>query len=301
MKKSEVSAVAITLAAVMLLLCACGGSSENNNAVTKLSGEKRTGLSAQCDKVLCTGKDSHGNLYELVANEEVQGEDIFVEVGVIKNNKWSVPLTDESPFVGYNGALSLYDEDYSETDGSIYDEKYAKFYYVGNGCFYYNNTLLNGNNGKGYIGKDEEYTIDVQYGDKFICNDDGKFLLYKPEDKYKLLDAETMKTQTVNLVQDLWDIQFAFPYSEGLFACMNQTFDRNTNGFYNDKGEKVIDLSRYKLVQNTFSFDGENDSVNQALIFEDGKCTFKITEDSGVKYNITIDKSGEELKRERAD
>lgn len=301
MKKSEVSAVAITLAAVMLLLCACGGSSENNNAVTKLSGEKGTGLSAQCDKVLCTGKDSHGNLYELVANEEVQGEDIFVEVGVIKNNKWSVPLTDESPFVGYNGALSLYDEDYSETDGSIYDEKYAKFYYVGNGCFYYNNTLLNGNNGKGYIGKDEEYTIDVQYGDKFICNDDGKFLLYKPEDKYKLLDAETMKTQTVNLVQDLWDIQFAFPYSEGLFACMNQTFDRNTNGFYNDKGEKVIDLSRYKLVQNTFSFDGENDSVNQALIFEDGKCTFKITEDSGVKYNITIDKSGEELKRERAD
>ena len=297
--KLKYTAIAVMLAAVMIILCACGSNTANNNDATKTGGNKSAGLSGECDKVLCTGKDSSGNFYELVANEEKQGDDIFVEVGVIKNNEWSVPLTDESPFVGYNGALSLYDEDYAETDGSIYDEEYAKFYYVGNGCFYYNNTLLNGDNGKGYIGKDEEYNIVVQYGDKFICNDDGKFLLYKPEDKYMLLDAKTMKTQTVNLIQDSWDIQYAFPYSEGLFACMNRTFDRHTNGFYNEKGEKVIDLSKYNLTNNTFSFDGKMDTVNQALIFEDGKCTFKITDDKGVDYNITIDKSSKELKREK--
>lgn len=297
-KFSAKSAMALALSAVMVLLCGCGGT-ENNTYTTKNTDISASGLSAGYDKLLCTGKDSNGNYYELVATEQTQGEDISVKVGVIKNNEWSVPLDDESPFVGYNGALSLYDEDYSETDGSIYDEQYAKFYYVGNGCFYYNNTLLNGNNGKGYIGKDEQYTIAVQYGDEFICNDDGKFLLYKPEDKYKLLDAETMETQTVNLVQDSWDIQYAYPYSEGLFACMNQTFDRSTNGFYNEKGEKVIDLSKYTLVRNTFSFDENGDGVKQALIFENGKCTFKITDDNGDDYNITIDKGGKELKKEK--
>ena len=301
MKKRHfaVNALAVILAAASVLLCACsGGDTVENDNATKAGGEKSSGLSGGCDKVLAAGRDSDNNYYELVANEEKQGDDIFVEVGVIKNNEWSVPLTDESPFVGYNGALSLYDEDYAETDGSIYDEKYAKFYYVGNGCFYYNNTLLNGDSGKGYIGKDEEYNIVVHYGDEFICNDDGKYLLYKPEDKYMLLDAKTMKTQKVNLTQDSWDIQYAFPYSEGLFACMNQTFDRYSDGFYNEKGEKVIDLSGYRLVGNTFSADGK---VLQPLIFENGECTFKIADDSGANYNITIDKSGKELKREKAD
>lgn len=103
-----------------------------------------------------------------------------------------------------------------------------------------------------------------------------------------------MNTTEINM-RNQNDIDYVFPYSEGLFACMNYTLDVEANGFYNLKGEKVIDLSKYAMAENTYKFNGGVGGPSgpvQSLVFINGKCRFKITNDQGTDYYITIDKTG---------
>lgn len=266
------------------------------------TSEKR--LSDDCDKVLADGEDENGNYYELVANETEDYSGVIIKIGVIKNNDWSIQMTEKSPFIGESGLLSKYTGD-SNVTGSIYDEKFAKFYYIGNGCFYYNNTIVNGNNGKSYNGYEHEYYMPVVQCDRengediMICNDDGKYILSNYGEKFKVLDAETMKTETIDVIQD-FGIDYAFPYAEGLFACMNHYSDNESNGFYNLKGEKVIDLSKYKLARNTYDSSASY-GISQSLVFENGECTFKITNELGTDYMITINKKGDVVNSEEVD
>lgn len=245
-------------------------------------------LSDSCDKVLASGYDSENNYYELVANEKEDYSGTKIEIGVIKNNEWNIPLTTDNPFIGENGLLSAYRSDNAVT-GSIYDERFAKFYYIGNGCFYYDGDIFNGNNRKYYISDDFGY-VPVIFLDnnrtENIINNEGYFILSKYDKTYKILDSNTMNTTEINM-HNQNDIDYVFPYSEGLFACMDYNSDIETNGFYNLKGEKVIDLSKYALAENTY-----NRGPVQSLVFINGKCRFKITNDQGTDYYITIDKTG---------
>lgn len=81
-----------------------------------------------------------------------------------------------------------------------------------------------------------------------------------------------------------------FPYSEGLIACLTKSGGKSSiNGFYNIRGEKVIDLSKYDLSRKVYSYDGwGNDRILQSFVFENGKCTFYIANDQGTDYKITF-------------
>ena len=270
---------------------------ENNDTQTTAPSyqeDNTTSISATCDKILASGYDADQNYYELVANETEDYSGTKIEMGVIKNNEWLIPLTANSPFVSDTGLLVGARGNFK---GSIYEEKFAIFNYIGAGCFIYSRSnydsgiIWNSNTGKYYHDTNElyyyapqAYTSDHTYElkNKTIINNDGLFLL-RPniEGNYKLLNANTMEISDINL-EEMGYSYFSYPLSEGLFAIINSTYSPQTaNGFYDITGKKIIDLSQYTFTE---------EYVDAAFI--NGECSFEIKNDQGTKYYITIDKTG---------
>lgn len=288
---------------IMICLSACGTTetssnpnstqSESQSNTTQntdestVSEEIEAKLSNSCDKILASGYDANSNYYELVANEKEDYTGTKIEMGIIKNNEWVIPLTLNSPFVSESGLLVGAKGVFK---GSIYEERFAIFNYIGAGCFSYESIIWNGNTKETYI---PDGTLEIK-GTRPFVNNDGLFIVSQYNNNYKLLDVNSMSIKEINLREDGWDIDYCFPYSEGLFACMNYSSDKETNGFYDVDGKKVIDLSKYKLATNTYttSNTGGYSGPTQNLVFENGKCTFTITNDQGSDYVITIDKKG---------
>lgn len=252
-------------------------------------------ISSNCDKVLASGYDKDGNEYELVANETEDYSGIKVEIGVIKNNEWLTNLTNNFPFIGEYGCLKAYKPDNAIT-GSIYDAEFANFYYVGNGCFYYDETIYNCETKK----TSDEVLKNLPYyyfclttgGDDCIVNNDGK-ILFESESNLYCLDTTTMKYNCI--LEDVYGYK-VFALSEGLFACVDYySSPSDRNGFYNQNGKKIISLTEFDMGDsyNCFSISGSQDMPR--LVFEEGKCTFKVTNQTGTEYEITIDKQGEIL------
>lgn len=300
---------------LMLFVTACGkGNSElnqtseqQNSQITQLSINSETTstnedlkktekskISDQCDKVLAFGYDADNNYYELVANENEDYSGTKIEMGIIKNNKWVIPMTSKSPFVSESGLLVGAQGNFK---GSIYEERFARFYYIGAGCFCYeseiqSDIIWNGNTKKSY--SDSQI---IFKGTKPFINNDGLFLVYCYDNEIssvtlKLLDVNSMSIKT-NSLPSVYDY-YCFPYSEGLFAYINKHFDTEENGFYDLNGKKVIDLSKYQLAKNTYTYSNTGGYTGpiQDLVFKGGKCTFMITNDQGSNYTITIDKTG---------
>lgn len=303
-----------------LLLCSCNTNyydvsenidSEDDVTIEKTSEEITTEeptteeptteqiyLSDECDMVLADGYDNEDNYYELVATETEDFDGTKIKIGVIKNNEWSIKLTSKSEFISEEGLLRRYTGD-SNVTGSIYDD-YAAFYYIGNGCFYYDNIILNGNTNKYYTGNARPIIqckglVSSKINDtaEMICANDGKILLEDSYDSFSILDTNTMKVKSISSPKDY--NMHAFPYSEGLIAYLSFAFGKaEVNGFYNVRGEKVIDLSEYDLSDKVYEISGLGGSniILQSFVFEDGECTFYIANDQGTDYQITIDKKG---------
>jgi hypothetical protein len=245
-------------------------------------------LSDNCDKILASGYDANSNYYELVANEKEDYSGTKIEMGIIKNNEWVIPLTSNSPFVSESGLLIGARGVFK---GSIYEERFAIFNYIGAGSFCYESIVWNSNTKETYI---PDGTLEIK-GTKPFVNNDGLFIISKYDENFKLLDVNTMTTKEINLRRSFSNgIDYCFPYSEGLFACMDYSSDSKANGFYDISGNKIIDLSKYQLAKNTYttSNTGGYSGPKQNLVFENGKCTFTITNDQGSDYVITIDKTG---------
>lgn len=68
-------------------------------------------LSETCDAVLAEGTDVNGDYYELVATQEDTYNSTVIKIGVIKNNKWLVELSTDSPFLDVESGL-LWSYDY---------------------------------------------------------------------------------------------------------------------------------------------------------------------------------------------
>ncbi len=256
---------------------------KNQEPETKEPETEMPKLSDECDKVLASGYDAHGSYYELVANETEDYSGTTINVGVIKDNVWSIPLTTNCPFLGEDGLLLI-------SSQSIYDE-WHRFYYIGSGCFgltsthnpRYAQVIWNGNNGKSYVpyGSNSEYAVVRFDAKKELVNNDGFVILESSPIKY--LELETMQVKTME--NKVGNSTYLYPYSDGLFAVNDK--------FYNLKGEVVIELSEYN-VQNslTTSYDKSNDYLSPNLVFQNGKCTFEMMNDQRTKYQITIDKTG---------
>lgn len=259
-------------------------------------GEKLK-LSDSCDKVLALGYDAEDNYYELVANEKEDYRGTTIEIGVIKNNEWLIDLSSNSPFVDGTGLLKGAGGNFK---GSIYEEEFAKFYYVGAGCFAYKGIIMNSIINKSYYPDDNnEYypEIFLSWGTVKQISNDALFLLLptKESANYKLLDANTMSITDINLncvVNRGFNVNYdvAYAYSEGLFAVVQyRENDSSKNGFYDINGKKVIDLSQYVLSDVYMAGLAFGDD---RLVFQDGTCSFCIMNDQGTEFRIMIDKTG---------
>ena len=250
-------------------------------------------LSESCNKILASGHDAEGNCFELVANETEDYNGTTIEMGIIKNNEWAIHLTSDCPFVDESGLLVGARGNFK---GSIYEEEFAVFYYIGAGCFIYDNLnwenriIWNGNTGGTYLGSQNDGYTPVTKGTKPYVNNDGIFVLEGYDKKVKFLDVNTMSITETEL--DCGSRRYCFPYSEGLFAFMNESYDDDQNGFYDINGNKIIDLGQYRMAGLTYEISYDECGPQQDLVFENGTCSFKIINDQGSIYYITIDKTG---------
>lgn len=238
---------------------------------TKTTTTEELVLSDSCDKVLASGYDKENNFYELVANETEDYTGVDIKMGIIKNNEWLVNLSQDIPFINDEGALTLY-------NSSIYDKKYSKFTYIGNGCFYYNNCIINSNKRTSF---EKEYAEGSWYSFIIGYDNDG-YVMYRDiyKDNVFVINTNTMEKE---LIPGEWgqNDSRVLPCSDGLFAYINEYSTASYDGFYNFKGEKIIDLSQYRI---------EN---KMQLSFKNGECTFDVENPAGNDYTITINTKGD--------
>lgn len=256
-------------------------------------------LSNHCDAVLASGTDKDGNLFELVANQNEDHSGVTIEIGIIKNNEWSIDLTTKSPFIGTDGFLTKRNK---YNTGSIYDENSLGFDYIGAGCFHYNGSIWNGNNGKYYmpIENNKFHPVISAGSGHGLCtyiNNDGEFLLHK-DGTFQVLTSHNMTIKTLKSLPYVYTNEI-FPLSEGLFALYD--YPNVGIGFFNTNGEKIIDLSDYKFYRIVKPDGFGNVTIEQNLVFKDGKCTFTVLNEIGTEYKITIDKQGNVLSSTKAE
>lgn len=333
MKITKLLAILIAIALTLCYLSACGQESKSTSGHTQAISAEQTApvitesethietqplttevpttvvpkLSEACDKVMAIGTDADGNFYELVANETEDYTGTTIEMGVIKNNEWSINMTTNSPFISEDGLL--FSASCPGCEGSIFDNindelsRTYSFTYIGYGCFYSCNTIWNGNNGNYYCNGNNEYDVIPEYFDfnsdcyssrisdekKYfapnyvnVINNSGKIVLDPwGEEHYRILDLDTMQIKDTGLISAKF-ATYTSIYSEGLFAIHGWGRKDIDNGFYDENGNRVIDLTEYIICDFNFAF-------------ENGECKFTIQNDQGTYYLITIDKEGNVL------
>ena len=269
-------------------------------------------LSETCDYVLCRGTDISGNTYELVANQTESALGYEITVGVIKNNEWLYPLSADFPFLQdglFHVSVSLAGE--SGTSLTNPNSVIKNLYFIDTGAFLMDsyieddswvdtsdhmNIIFSCTTLESYTVDCEEYGICyleaepkfsdgnvVSYG--YISTDNGKILIYHETSgttsgwrSDHIYDWCTIDTKTLNVDTFARDMAGVHPTSvlaEGLFFATDKCF-------YDTTGKKVIDLSVYNI--DMWYDDG--------IYFEDGTCSFKVTNQLGTEFIITIDKSG---------
>lgn len=308
-KKYFVLALLLTVTASF---CACDhapAGPDLNYPTLSPGAYPQTSLSASCDYILCSGVDTAGNHYELVANQTETALDFDITVGIIKNNEWLCPLSGDFPFLGEDGLFHV-SVDNAGKSGSSLDEVGAirdSIYFIDTGGFLMEGYVESENWLKGYDHKMifiscesmvygnldmDEYTILCLHWDISLTNDygyvkteNGKILLYKevsgtnsgwPDDwvlDWYLLDTKTLQKEAIAT-----NVEGVYPVSalsEGLIFASDKCF-------YNTNMQKVIDISAYNI---DMFYDGD-------LYFVDGICTFKASNSLGTVFLVTIDKSG---------
>ncbi len=260
-------------------------------------------------KLLAYGYDENDNLYELVGEQINMYAGTVNKFGVIKNDEWLIPMTEDTPF---------HDKDGQYIDGGIpliggrsvndlslkadYSSGFStELRYIGNGCFYMyayrhnsysviwnveTNESFNVSQGSDWDYYNYVLEIDLPE-ERYVINNDGRFLL-RHEEKCFLLDTDTMDLQELPFLKDREDTLGGVvigPYSEGKIALIKQRGVADpSNGFYDISGNKVIDLSNYLI-------------TDYAVAFIDGQATFTTQDYDGTYYLTTIDSNGNEISK----
>lgn len=300
---------------LLISICGCGSNNKKEqgtngaNGITNSNSEQNcesttmpeptneTKLSDECEYVLASGTNDNGDFYELVANrsKSFDGKD---QVGVIKNNKWLIPLSSDCPFIDETGAIinfANWKKHFDDNDRFFYDEIY---YYIANDCFLLSpdqNSLnyqiiwnVETNLTYGEIGKcsfSVQYTYsdinDILKRDNYITNIDK--CIVHTQDGFTSV-CSILDTNTMTVITSFENLYYVSPYSEGLFFSIKDE-ERTEIGFYDEKGNMVIDLSSYPFIYAGGKYDND-------LVFINGECTFKASNDSNKLFLITIDKTG---------
>lgn len=317
--KKWMTAVACCAALLMGILLVSWGRGGQNSNVSEGGGYLDKGdiyaspLCDTCDYVLCRGTDDAGNTYELVANQTESALGYEVTVGVIKNNEWIYPMSTDFPFLGEDGLFHVSVSMAGDSGTSLTQPNAViqNMYFIDSGAFLmdcymetdswastydHTNIIFSCDSLESYTVDCKESTLLYRYAEASfssgevisygrIFTENGKIVLYTEtsetssgwlEDQvfdWYTLDAQTLNVDT--LATNVAGIRPESVLSEGLIFASDQCF-------YNTSVQKVIDLSAYNIDM----------WYNSNIFFENGTCTFKVKNNLGTEFLITIDKSG---------
>lgn len=260
-------------------------SSDSDSETTTVPDAEQ--LSASCNYILGQATDSKGNLLELVANDS-KTYDGSQSIGLIKNNKWIIEMTDDSPLITDSGVIfgfNLYKNGYS-----------SPFKLISDNCFKiteYDEGSLFWNYETGKIFKMAD-TFESIVKDSLINSDSNslgeELILIREYDKgnniFKIFNTKTMSI-VKSFPQNYFNTNSIKEISDGLFFAEQKT-DGNSkvSGFYDVNGNLVIDFSKFE----------DKYKINRyPERFIDGKTSFRARNASGKEFEITIDKQGNVL------
>ena len=257
-------------------------------------------LSDSCDKVLYTTLDGE-DYYEIVVNEEINYPKNTYSFGVIKNNQWLVEMSTQSPLLNEDNTWKSLEDCGSNPLEEIF------FEYLGEGCFLYyvDHYPSNINNSAIIYNPATQVAFPVLNITKYspipsakdfsryenIVNNE-QIIVSNQSLEWVVLNITTGEAKPINGYMQKgsdWDVYSLFGYSEGLFfmTCRRSMPDKTLSGFFNLNGELVIDIAEY-------GYDTEAD-----YRFVNGQCSFITSNDNGVEFKITIDKTGQILSSEQ--
>lgn len=273
---------------------------ENTNAYVDESGIiQNSELAKSCQKIIGSGADKNGDIYEIVANVNESYKGSQLVVGVIKNSQWLIELTSDNPYIN---------EGTWAENGESLDDLHCE--YLSNGTFYYDPLDDNYYN-EGYLylwnveSNDSLFLTNVvlgsSYGSDYTqLNDNDKLVLiqgsgsgiYIDARTLKFLDTKTLKTQDLYTVNDTGDYRY-HQISDGMFYVSIDFPNKKEIGtFYNENGEKVFDLSEY---------DTDTTDIVSVGDFENGQCTIYNRLENGSEFKIIIDKQGNMISQEKVE
>ena len=247
------------------------------------SGDTQSKLSDTCQFVLCEVKEGE-DCYQLVANQYDGYPETTFEFGVIKNNKWLVPMSANNALLNQGKWV-----------GSQYNTlDVVNFRHIGGPLFIYRNqTLYNVETGvtfnsvRVYDNYKSSNAELVAISIEDIANPYVKY--YNTNTKQtKRIDGYFSNVQVPDNIDEI---------SEGVFYASGKTFERENYqyvkyaGFFDCNGNMVIDLTEHIIYQ-----DQEQD-----LKFKNGTCTIRCVNNSGVFFDVTIDKAGKVIKQEKVE
>jgi len=252
-------------------------------------------LSDSCDKIIYSLKDE-ADYYEFVVNEEIEYPKTTYKVGVIKNNEWLVEMSKQSPLLNDDNSWKSLKGVNSNPLDKIH------FKYLGEGCFlYYVDHFTANINNSGIIynpSKNVFFPVqNMSYYDNFDnIVKKGIIVVMNQFYEWVSLDTNTGKTSIINgyfKKGGEWSVERLQGQSEGLFMAHIEDFGFTTKyitGFFDFNGDLIVDLGEY----------GYPDKNNDYR-FYNGQCKITTKNDTGVKFNITIDKSGKIISQEKID
>lgn len=272
--------------------------SETTQSTTTITTTEEHKLSDDCTYILADGYEGD-DYYELVANQIDNYPESIIEMGVIKNNKWLVKLTDDFPFLNeswFNDKGAAFRDD----DSSHYpfESGCYHFSYVGEGTFYYyyqeeyvafqsNQTIYKPDTG--YYFNLLNFFIDER--EDFLNN--GEFIASDKEKGFCYFNLNTGEIrQMAGMFSDdnLPDRNYLYGIHDGLFyaAKLDSILGDGYEGFFNLEGDLIVDLSDYDIT------DYHN------YRFENGEYTITCKNNNNVDYNITFDTKGKIINQEKS-
>ncbi len=247
-------------------------------------------LSSSVGKVLASGYEGN-DFYELVATEEQSYNGVTIKFGVIKNNEWLRPLSQDIPFYDKDGTP------YGSIIQSIYNNfEVLDIAYLGNGCFIYTynersyihdcTIIYNAETGKSY--KHEE-GLAGYFGVSYVEDKSRKnivttscpyvLLSHQFNTSATLLDTNSMQVRNIDIKPGFAPGVIS-PISEGIFAVTEEG-NANWELSFLDLNGNIINKEKF------ISSD-----PSQTIKFINRKCTFNIQNDAGAVFTVTMDKNG---------
>lgn len=270
------------------------------------------------------GSDNNGNSYDLVGEDYETYEGSKIRMGVVKNHgEWLIEMTSDVPFLDeYNCIYNYMDlyGDYqlggiSTLQKALSDKKLNlsdRIGYIGNGCFYLYGAR--NNETKKILSRKIDEALDtvvfwnVETNASVVINNitiqdvenyvngndiviseltDYDFRLnnsYFGDIDIKLLNPKTLKTkkilsQTLNYKNATKGVNDTRQIGDGLFY--------SNGAFYNTDGNKAFDL------------DDKLKNFTELYNFDEGECGIVNQIDTGSKYLVILDKSGNVVSNEK--